>query len=163
MAVLGDSIAFGYWVAEEDAFARQLELLLGESRGEGPPVEVLNFGVPGYNLGQEIETLRSRVLAFEPDVVVLAFCLNDLEGVFSYELGLVQDRATRRQSVLGRCARASLSHSHSSPGWSTALPSSRRAGASPAPATPWPGLSTSRRSRSSERACGPSIPVLGPS
>jgi lysophospholipase L1-like esterase len=111
VAVLGDSIAFGYWVAEEDAFARQLELLLNESRGEGPPVEVLNFGVPGYNLGQEIETLRSRVLAFEPDVVVLAFCLNDLEGVFSYELGLVQDRASRRRSLLGRLREGVLSRS----------------------------------------------------
>jgi hypothetical protein len=75
-------------------------------------VEVLNFGVPGYNLDQEIETLRSRVLRFDPDVVVLAFCLNDLEGIFSYELGLVQDRATRRQSLLGRLREGVLSRSH---------------------------------------------------
>jgi lysophospholipase L1-like esterase len=112
VAVLGDSIAFGYWVAEEDTLARQLEVVLGEAQEEGPPVEVLNFGVPGYNLDQEIETLRSRVLPFEPDVVVLAFCLNDLEEVFSYELGLVQDRAERRKSVLGRLREGLLSHSH---------------------------------------------------
>ena len=56
---------------------------------------MLNFGVPGYNLDQEIEALRAKALAFSPDLVVVAFCLNDLEGLFSYELGLVQDRAER--------------------------------------------------------------------
>ena len=33
---------------------------------------------------------------------MIAFCLNDLEGLFSYELGLVQDRAERRRTLLGR-------------------------------------------------------------
>ena len=112
VAVLGDSIAFGYWVAEEDTFGRQLEAMLNDLRGDGTPVEVLSFGVPGYNLDQEIETLRSRALAFEPDVVVLAFCLNDLEGIFSYELGLVQDRTTRRRSLLGRLREGVLSRSY---------------------------------------------------
>ena len=32
IAVLGDSIAFGYWVAEEQVFARQLERMLGGRR-----------------------------------------------------------------------------------------------------------------------------------
>jgi lysophospholipase L1-like esterase len=112
VALLGDSIAFGYWVADEDGLARQLESMLNDVGGGGPHVEVLNFGVPGYNLDQEIETLRSRVLRFDPDVVVLAFCLNDLEGIFSYELGLVQDRATRRQSLLGRLREGVLSRSY---------------------------------------------------
>ena len=100
VAVLGDSIAFGYWVADEASFARQLEALLRASPGAGG-VEVLNFGVPGYNLEQEVETLRARALAFAPDVVVVLFCLNDLEGLFSYELGLVQERTERRRSWLG--------------------------------------------------------------
>jgi lysophospholipase L1-like esterase len=111
VAVLGDSVAFGYWVAEEDAFPRQLEGMLNAVRDGGPRVEVLNFGVPGYNLDQEIETLRSRVLAFAPDVVVVAFCLNDLEGIFSYELGLVQDRSARRRALLGRLREGLLSRS----------------------------------------------------
>lgn len=97
IAVLGDSIAFGYWVAEEQAFPRQLEAMLG---GPGR-VEVLDFGVPGYNLEQEIETLRVKALRFAPDVVVVAFCLNDLEGLFSYEYGLTVDRAARGRTLGG--------------------------------------------------------------
>ena len=101
VAVLGDSIAFGYWVADERGFARQLEAELRAVPGGGR-IEVLNFGVPGYNLEQEIETLRTKALAFAPDLVVVLFCLNDLEGLFSYELGLVQERTERRKSPLGR-------------------------------------------------------------
>ena len=68
--VLGDSIAFGYWVADEHGFARQLEAMLRAVPGGGR-VEVLNFAVPGYNLEQEIETLRTKALAFAPDLVVV--------------------------------------------------------------------------------------------
>jgi len=56
VAVLGDSIAFGYGVAEADAFPRQLEGLLNTGRRDGR-AEVLNFGVPGYNLDQELEVV----------------------------------------------------------------------------------------------------------
>ena len=110
VAVLGDSIAFGYWVAERDGFPSQLEAMLNATGAPGH-VEVLNFGVPGYNLDQEIEALRARGLAFSPDLVVVAFCLNDLEGLFSYELGLVQDRAARKGSWLGRLREGLLGRS----------------------------------------------------
>jgi lysophospholipase L1-like esterase len=102
IAVLGDSIAFGYWVSDEQGFARQLERLLNEAPAATGRVEVLNFGVPGYNLEQEIEALRAKALAFSPDLVVVLFCLNDLESLFSYELGLVQERTDRVGTALGR-------------------------------------------------------------
>jgi lysophospholipase L1-like esterase len=112
VAVLGDSIAFGYWVAEEDAFPRQLEALLGPAGpAAGRRVEVLNFGVPGYNLDQSLEVLRSRAVRFAPDVVVLALCLNDLESAFSYEYGLTVDRSARRETLPGRAADALLRYS----------------------------------------------------
>jgi lysophospholipase L1-like esterase len=101
VALLGDSIAFGYWVSDEQGFARQLEALLNPAGGAAGRVEVLNFGVPGYNLEQEIEALRAKAFAFEPDLVLVLFCLNDLEGLFSYELGLVQERGERRATPLG--------------------------------------------------------------
>lgn len=99
VAVLGDSIAFGYWVEEQDAFPRRLEALL---RQAGISVDVLNFGVPGYNLEQSVEALRSKALAFSPDTVVIALCLNDLESIFSYEYGLTMDRARQAETWMGR-------------------------------------------------------------
>jgi lysophospholipase L1-like esterase len=111
VVVLGDSIAFGYWVAEADAFPRQLETMLGAGRPASQRVEVLNFGVPGYNLDQSLEMLRSRALRFAPDAVVLALCLNDLEGVQSYEYGLTVDRSARRETLPGRIADVLLQHS----------------------------------------------------
>jgi lysophospholipase L1-like esterase len=107
VAVVGDSIAFGYWVEERDSFPRQLEAMLG-----GPSsVQVLNFGVPGYGLTQYVETLRTRVLAFAPDVVVVSFCLNDLEGPLSFEYGMTVDRAARRRTFVGRLYEAAVVHS----------------------------------------------------
>jgi lysophospholipase L1-like esterase len=90
IAVFGDSIVFGYWVAGPDAFPAQLGAVLG------PRVEALNLGVPGYNLDQEIENLRLRVDALRPDLVVFGFCLNDLEGLLSFEYGLTQARREAR-------------------------------------------------------------------
>lgn len=108
VAILGDSIAFGYWVDESDALPRQLQDLLEQS-GAGP-VEVLNFGVPGYNLEQETELLRTVALRFAPDLVVLVFCLNDLRAL-SHEFGLVVDRSERRARPLGSLADAFLARS----------------------------------------------------
>lgn len=90
IAVFGDSIVFGYWVAEGDAFPAQLGAILG------PRVETLNLGVPGYNLDQEVENLRNRVDSLRPDVAVFGFCLNDLEGLLSFEYGLTQARREAR-------------------------------------------------------------------
>lgn len=75
IAVLGDSIAAGYRIERtEDAFPALLEAML---RARGLPVEVLSFGVTGYNTAQEVETLRARALRFDPDLVLLAYCHND--------------------------------------------------------------------------------------
>lgn len=101
VAVLGDSIAFGYWVAEQDAFPARLGGMLQQAGAKG--VAVLNFGVPGYNLEQEAERLRSGALRFAPDLVIVAFCLNDLRSL-SHEFGLVQDRAQQRNTLAGWAA-----------------------------------------------------------
>ncbi|MEO5762871.1 MAG: SGNH/GDSL hydrolase family protein [Vicinamibacteria bacterium] len=90
LAIFGDSIVFGYWVAEKDSFPAQLGAILG------PRVETLNLGVPGYNLDQEVEHLRTRVDTLQPDAVLFGFCLNDLEGLLSFEYGLTQARREAR-------------------------------------------------------------------
>lgn len=111
IVLLGDSIAFGYWVAEQDAVGAQLARLLDETGPPGRRFEVVNLGVPGYNLEQSIHALRTRAPALAPDLVVLALCLNDLEDVFSYEYGLTADRAERRSTTFGRLGEALLERS----------------------------------------------------
>jgi lysophospholipase L1-like esterase len=80
VVVLGDSVAAGLGVERnEDTFPWRMAARLRES---GRAVEVLNFGVSGYNSGQEVATLESRALEFGPDLVVLAYCLNDGEAPY---------------------------------------------------------------------------------
>ncbi len=73
--VLGDSVTSGHHIGHyTDAFPSVLE---GVLREKGLQVEVLNFGVNGYNTQQEVEILKDRGLALSPDLVVVAYCLND--------------------------------------------------------------------------------------
>ncbi len=75
LVVLGDSIAAGLRVEKlEEIFPARLEAGL---RAAGRAVEVINLAVSGYNTGQEVEMLKVRGLAFAPDLVILAYCLND--------------------------------------------------------------------------------------
>jgi hypothetical protein len=82
VVVLGDSIAFGYGVADERTFSAVLERL-------DPRLEVLNLGVQGYGTDQELIKLESEGLACHPDVVILDVCLaNDfLDNARSVNFG----------------------------------------------------------------------------
>jgi len=74
--ILGDSITQGWMIASrDDIFSAVLENRLIAA---GQPVEVLNFGVNGYHTRQEVETLRQKGLQFEPDLVIVAYCVNDM-------------------------------------------------------------------------------------
>lgn len=79
IVVLGDSIGAGLRVERfEDTFPAILERLLRE---QGQNAEVINFSVSGYNTRQEVETLRERGLRYRPDLVLLAYSMNDREQV----------------------------------------------------------------------------------
>jgi lysophospholipase L1-like esterase len=80
IAGLGDSVMFGWGVDDTTPYITQLQPRLVRTLGH--PVEALNFGVPGYNSRQEAALLRARVLAFQPDVLVLGYCLNDWAAPF---------------------------------------------------------------------------------
>jgi lysophospholipase L1-like esterase len=74
IAILGDSVAYGYSVPLEQTFARLLEKKLNEN---GRHIEVLNFAVNGYSTIAELELYKTRVREYKPDVVLLAYVLND--------------------------------------------------------------------------------------
>jgi len=81
VVVLGDSIAFGLDVSDEQTFTHLFEV-----RDNG--IEAANLAVQGYGPDQELIVLLDKGLRLDPDVVVLAFCLaNDLaEAVLPFAL-----------------------------------------------------------------------------
>lgn len=67
VVVLGDSIAFGLGVSDEETFSALLD-------GRDNRIEVANLAVQGYGPDQELLVLSHEGLRYDPDVVVLAFC-----------------------------------------------------------------------------------------
>ncbi len=72
---LGDSITAGVGVAAEHTYARQLETFL--SRRE-TPVRVLNAGVAGYGVWQELDRLKEKRGLVKPHLIMLQTYWNDL-------------------------------------------------------------------------------------
>jgi lysophospholipase L1-like esterase len=72
---LGDSMTFGFYLAEDQTWPARLEALL---RREGRDVEVVNAGVGGWTISAQTRFLEERGLALAPAHVVLAFCANDI-------------------------------------------------------------------------------------
>lgn len=71
IAILGPSHVMGSGVADGETFEAVLEARLNQSGGRASAYEVLNFGVGDYSLLQELALLDERVLAFQPDVVLI--------------------------------------------------------------------------------------------
>jgi hypothetical protein len=82
IAVLGDSFAEARQVSLEQTFWHRLgDRLAMCDFANGKKIEMLNFGTGGYNTSQEYLTFQKDVLAFSPDIVLLAlFAGNDIEG-----------------------------------------------------------------------------------
>jgi len=73
--VLGDSLAYGLFVPRQKNFSRLLERFFQE---KDEPVDVVNTGVNGYTTYNEVRFFESEGARYEPDIVVLAFCFNDI-------------------------------------------------------------------------------------
>jgi hypothetical protein len=75
IAVLGASMDMGWGVKYQDTYINRLQEWLGVQAARqvrSPPrrFEVLNFAVAAYSPLQRLETLRRKVLAFHPDLVI---------------------------------------------------------------------------------------------
>jgi hypothetical protein len=70
VVVVGDSIAFGFGVSDEQTFPYLLDV-----RDNG--IEAGSLAVQGYGPGQELLVLQREGLPADPDVVVLALCLRN--------------------------------------------------------------------------------------
>jgi len=78
---LGDSVAMGWGVHVEDTYGQQLEALLNEEETGDLRYEVINAGVPGWNLENALAYLQAEGLKYEPDVILLDLTIaNDING-----------------------------------------------------------------------------------
>lgn len=73
VTLLGDSLAWSEEVAVADSLPRALERELGGAQR----VEVLPFGVSGYDTAQEVRWYERAARPFGARVVVLVYCMND--------------------------------------------------------------------------------------
>lgn len=90
IVVLGDSFTFGQGVKKDETFPKKLELILNKS-ATGTKFEVINLGFCGLNTVGELEMLaqrglnpetwepdeRYRGLAYQPDLIILEYTIND--------------------------------------------------------------------------------------
>jgi hypothetical protein len=77
--LLGDSFMFSPGVTLAHSMPRRLEEML-------PGTEVLNAGVPGFNLEQEYLYLSHQGLKLQPAVIVQCFFINDLAPAPDFEI-----------------------------------------------------------------------------
>ena len=77
IAFVGDSVTYGLGVSDAEAFPRIVETRLRAAGAK--PVEVLNFAAPAYNSFQEYTLLATKVLDYEPDLVVWVFSSGNTE------------------------------------------------------------------------------------
>ncbi len=72
---LGDSIVFGFGVADDDIVSQRVKRRLEQS---GIAVDSINTGVPAYNTEQEVTLLAREGISYHPDWVIVGFCWNDI-------------------------------------------------------------------------------------
>lgn len=76
--MLGDSEILSWLLQDKDTLPVQFENLLNQ-KSSNLHYEVLNFGVEGYCTFQELEQLKVKGLKYDPDLIILNYCLNDPE------------------------------------------------------------------------------------
>lgn len=78
--VIGDSFTYGLYVHNQETYPARLEEYLNANlRTE---VQVLNAGVPGYTISDELDYLKDKGLALAPDLVVLGIYTNDIFDLY---------------------------------------------------------------------------------
>jgi lysophospholipase L1-like esterase len=88
VVALGDSFTFGSGVRDADTWPAAL------GRELGPGSEVLNLGVMAYDSANEVALLEAMGLALDPDLVLVAFHVNDAGGG-----GQLKALRTRREEL----------------------------------------------------------------
>src|SRR5262249_41615578 len=78
IACVGDSWTFGMNGGQGETYPSRLIAAL-QPRLPSLKVEAINFGVLGYSSFQGLQLFKTRVMAYDPDLVVIGFGMNDSE------------------------------------------------------------------------------------
>jgi lysophospholipase L1-like esterase len=81
VVAIGDSTTFGKSVDEHECWPRQFEALLARELGPAHKPMVGNLGVNGYASNDYVDALVGEGLEVKPQLVVVAYCLNDFPNV----------------------------------------------------------------------------------
>lgn len=93
IALLGPSHVMGSGVADGETFADFLEERLNRGDlGDNRHYEVLNFGVAGYSLLQQLALLEERAVTFQPDAVFITDSPGLKPPVVAHLLDVVSSR-----------------------------------------------------------------------
>jgi len=77
IALVGDSMTYGYEVPCEDSWGHVLEAHLG------PAVQVLNFGVSGYGLNQVLLRYERDAQPWKPQIVLIGITSQEIQRMIS--------------------------------------------------------------------------------
>jgi len=72
---LGCSTTFGWGVSDDETYPAQLGQMVADNHGES--IDVVNGGQPGYTSFQGLWLWESTLKAYEPDVVLLGYVVQD--------------------------------------------------------------------------------------
>ncbi len=75
--VIGDSFAFGFGIAERE---RTIPAVLEADLAAHGPFDVFNAGIPGADTWRELEAFRALRTRVDPDLVLIAWYVNDTES-----------------------------------------------------------------------------------
>ena len=78
LAILGDSMTFGWGAEDDQTYPARLESILGSDGVHA--VEVINAGYPGTCLGEKAAWYVQGVRPFHPSLVVLTLLGDDVDG-----------------------------------------------------------------------------------
>ncbi len=85
--VIGDSVTMAYGLTYRETFSSHLERLLETNIEFYSSFQIINTGVHGYGTSQEVQVLRDA-MRFDPDFIVVGFCMNDVTEPFVVRRGL---------------------------------------------------------------------------
>jgi lysophospholipase L1-like esterase len=101
IAVIGDSVSFGYGLPYQQTYPYLLQTLLQQQLAldaTNRKLEVLNFAVSGYGLEAYQALYDTKVREFSPDLVVIGYVQNDSNSTLS----MVQSVGSNMKAVGAR-------------------------------------------------------------